>query len=157
STIRRIEFSGTTYTIGAKVSPARWLMLRSSYATGEQPPVDFTTMVETDLTTTIPFALDPQRGGALLGADGPYLVKFGSRADLKMVRASTMFLGAVLTPRGVDGPRLAVDYSHIRRTRDAILYLPDDILAHEDYWPDRIERGSLTDADRALGYTAGPI
>src|SRR5262249_37682244 len=33
----------------------------------------------------------------------------------------------------------------------------DIVLAHEDFWPQRVTRAPLTDADRALGYTAGPV
>ena len=153
----RTEFAGTTYTAGAKVMPTSWLLLRGSYATGEQPPL-LNTLNEADpITWDQPMATDPQRGGTYLGADGPYTMRSGGDASLKTARATTMSVGAVLMPFGSDGARLAVDYSHIRRTRD--VFQPDftQILPHEDFWPERVERAPLTDADRANGYTAGRV
>src|SRR5262249_49231908 len=66
------HFSATAYTAGAKISPTRWLTLRGSYATGDQPPI-FTSLLETDpIITTAPLATDPMRGDSPLGQDGVY-------------------------------------------------------------------------------------
>jgi hypothetical protein len=50
-----------------------------------------------------------------------------------------------------------LDYSRIRKTGD--VFTPSDqlVVDHEDAWPQRVTRGPLTDADRARGFTAGPI
>jgi outer membrane receptor protein involved in Fe transport len=69
-----------------------------------------------------------------------------------------VFAGAVRTPLGRDGPRLAVDFSRIRKSDDIFIFTSFDIvMAHEDFWPQRVTRGPLTDADRARGYTGGPV
>jgi hypothetical protein len=103
-------------------------------------------------------AKDPKRGNTYLGAAGPYVLKSGGYAGLKAVRASTAFFGTVLTPLGQDGPRLAIDFSRIRKTDDIYIFTSfNTILAHEDAWPYRVTRGPLTAADRAKGYTAGPV
>jgi outer membrane receptor protein involved in Fe transport len=151
------KFTGTAYTAGAKVSPARWLTVRGSYATGEQPPVlnELAELIPQPVTSSS--VTDPKRGDTELGADGAYVLRSGGNASLKAARAATASLGAILTPSGKDGPRLAIDYSRVRRTRD--LARPDavEILAHEDAWSGRVERAPLTDADRANGYTAGRL
>jgi iron complex outermembrane recepter protein len=153
----RVRFVGTAYTVGAKVTPWHWLMLRASYATGEQPPSLDALRENDEQTTTLPYATDPKRGSTLLGAGGPYLFKSGGYQGLKTVRANTAFLGTVLTPFGADGLRLAIEFSRIRKIGDVLPLPPQLVMAHEDYWPQRITRAPLTNADRALGYTAGPV
>jgi iron complex outermembrane recepter protein len=152
----RPRFTGTTYTAGLKLTPARWLMLRGSYATGEQPP-PFSALRENEILTAAPLGTDPKRGGTSLGSDGGYYYKFSGNPDLEAVRATTAFVGAVLTPFGEDGARLAVDVSRIERRRDFMLPMTQEILDHEDLWPERIVRLPLSDADLALGYTGGRI
>jgi outer membrane receptor protein involved in Fe transport len=157
SELIRTDFTGTAYTAGAKISPTPWLMLRGSYSTGKQPPT-LTSMIELPpLTRTSSSTEDPKRGGTALGTDGSYLLRIGGDSTLKTVRAGTVFLGAVVTPTGRDGPTFAFDYSRIRRTRDVQSLFEDDVVAHEDLWPDRIGRAPLSDTDRASGFTAGRI
>jgi outer membrane receptor protein involved in Fe transport len=109
------------------------------------------------LTTTAPLAKDPRRGGQELGAGGAYQVLLGGNPKLGTTLAKTTSLGGVFTPIGLDGPRLALDYSHIVRTRDLLSLSADAIMANEDAWPERVTRAPLTDADRALGFTAGRV
>jgi iron complex outermembrane recepter protein len=151
------KFAGTAYTAGAKVSPAHWLTVRGSYATGEQPPVLNELAELVPQTVTSSSVTDPKRGDTTLGADGAYLLRYGGNASLKSARATTASLGTIVTPSGKDGPRFAVDYSRVHRTRDLVRPDPAEILAHEDTWSGRIERAALTDADRANGYTAGRL
>ena len=157
STLIHSEFAGTTYTAGAKVSPASWLMLRGSYATGEQPPpLDYLVEVP-DSTTDFPLDTDPKRGNTVLGTDGTYLLRSGGDPTLNPVRASTLSLGTVLTPFGSDGARIAIDFSRVRRNGDVFLPAFSTIMDNEDAWPERVGRAPLTDEDRAKGYTAGRV
>ena len=151
------EFAGTAYTAGAKISPTRWLMLRGSYATGEQPPPLYTLVELDEETLTAPLTTDPKRGDTDLGADAAYLLKWGGDPRLRTVHATTVSVGTVVTPQGPDGPRFALDFSRIHRTRDIHAFSPEELLAHEEAWPERIGRAPLTDEDRANGYTAGPV
>ncbi|MEJ0087966.1 MAG: TonB-dependent receptor [Pseudomonadota bacterium] len=154
------KFTGTAYTVGAKVSPARWLMLRASYATGDQPP-PIANLVELEPATYSYISYypdpDPKRGGTALGSEGDVLLQYSGNSKLEMVRATTLFLGVVLTPGGLDGPRLALDYSRIRRTHDLTVYDFNQVIAHEDEWPERVTRAPPTDTDRANGYSVGRI
>jgi outer membrane receptor protein involved in Fe transport len=151
------RFVGTVYTAGAKITPWPWLMLRGSYATGEQPPPLYALRERDQQITTGASIADPKRGGTYLGMDGPVLYKGEGDESLEAVRTSTAFWGTVLTPFGEDGPRLAIDFSRIRETRDLLSLTPDLVMAHEDFWPQRVIRAPLTDADRAKGYTAGRV
>ena len=150
------RFIGTSYTAGLKLTPTPWLMLRGSYATGEQPPPIYA-LRSNEMLTAAPLGTDPKRGDTPLGSDGGYYYQFSGNPDLETVRAKTAFLGAVLTPFGEDGARLAVDVSRIERTRDFMLPLTQEVLDHEEFWPERIVRLPLSDTDRALGYTGGRI
>jgi outer membrane receptor protein involved in Fe transport len=151
------EFTGTTYTAGASISPTSWLMLRGSYATGEQPPPLYALNGIEPAMSTTPYATDPHRGNAPLGSEGEFLFMYGGNPALKTARASTVFLGVVLTPTGLDGPRLALDFSRIRRTRDLLSLSSQEVLAHEDAWPERVGRAPLTDTDRSNGFSAGRV
>jgi outer membrane receptor protein involved in Fe transport len=150
------RFAGTTFTAGAKFFPLPWLMLRGSYATGEQPP-PLDKLIDNQSTDYLLFLTDPKRGNAILSDFGQYTLKSGGSPDLTTLRASTLALGMVFNPRGVRGPRVSIDYSHIHRIGDYVALDSDTVLAHEDYWPQRVTRAPLTDDDRALGYTAGEI
>jgi iron complex outermembrane recepter protein len=151
------RFTSTAFTTGVRVTPSRWLMLRASYATGEQPPQTEDLRMVWNAPFPSAFSSDPKRGNQPLGVNGTYMAKFGGNGDLDASRASTLFLGAVLTPLGESGPSLAIDYSRIRKDRAAMGLSSDELLAHEERFPGRVVRGPLTDADRALGYTGGPV
>lgn len=153
---RRIRFPGTAYTAGLKVSPTQWLMLRGSYATGEQPPNPIDLREVEDEILIPSFTTDPRRGNLQL--DTPLLYRNGGNADLDPLRATSFFLGAVLTPFGDDSLRVAIDYSRVRREGDTLLAIFDqEVIDNEQLWPERVVRGPLTPEDEALGYTGGPI
>jgi outer membrane receptor protein involved in Fe transport len=150
------EFSGTAYTIGTKFLPMPWLMLRASYATGQQPP-PFAALIPLEYTDFSDFLIDPKRGNDYFTDTGDYLYKTAGSPDLTTVKASTWSLGLVLNPLGDNGPRFSLDYSRVRRVGDPNPLDTDVVLAHEASWPARVTREPLTDADRALGYTGGRI
>jgi iron complex outermembrane receptor protein len=143
-------FAGTTFTAGAQASPLSWLMLRGSFATGATPPpVQY--LVPEQFATVVE---DPKRGDEFAFVPIDY---GGGSLELKSVLASTTSVGFVLTPFGPRGARFSLDYSNISETH-AYSFLDDTIvIAHEDYWPQRVQREPLTAADQALGYMAGPI
>jgi outer membrane receptor protein involved in Fe transport len=150
------SFSATMYTAGAKFYPAPWLMLRGSYATGQQPPSS------NDLEGTVIYSaytadlIDPERGGAQPDNDDQYQEYIGALKP-KLVSARTLSLGMVVNPDGEGRPRISIDYAY---TRVAGVYGDPDldlILANEDMWPERVTRAPLTDEDRAKRYTGGII
>jgi len=154
---RRVRFQALAFTAGAKFLPFPWLMLRGSYATGQQPP-PLNYLIEFSYTSGRYSLADPKRSNSWdLSDTGDYLSKLSGNPDLKAIRANTLALGMVLNPAAERGPRLSFDYSHIRRTGDLVELYSSTILAHEDAWPERVTRLPLTDADRALGYTGGLI
>jgi outer membrane receptor protein involved in Fe transport len=152
----RPRFSGATYSAGAKVSPLSWLTLRGSYSTGETPPAS-ADLIQTvnALSNAATVANDPKRGGSVV--TGPLTFKSGGSPDLQTIRAGTAALGAIVRPWGDDGPGLTLDYSRIRKTGDVFIPPAQLVIDHEAAWSQRVTRGPLTDADRARGYTAGPI
>jgi iron complex outermembrane receptor protein len=145
-----LTFTGASYTVGAKATPLSWLMLRGSFATSENPPPPEDLVEESSFDITFD---DPKRVGDLDFFD----TKNAGSPNLKNVLATTASVGFVLTPFGPRGPQFSLDYSHIHKTHDFLLLSDVTVIAHEDYWPQRVQRGPLTDEDRALGYTAGPI
>lgn len=148
------EYVGTSVTLGAKFFPLPWLMLRGSYATGYQPP-EIANLVDYSYVQISSFYRDPKRGNDYI--DSEYLLRLSGSPDLKAVRATTLFLGAVLDPFRNQGPRFSLDYSRIRRTGDYSRLDETIVLANEDMWPERVVREPMTDADRAQGFTGGRI
>src|SRR5262249_41734672 len=113
------RFGETAYTLGAKVSPAPWLMVRASFATGAQTPPLFALQLSEPEVFTGPFGHDPLRGGTPIG---PYTLLFGGSKTIEAIEANTMSMGAILTPLGPDGPSLALDFSRIQRSHDIAGY-----------------------------------
>ncbi len=157
SPLARRTFPGTAYTAGAKVTPFPWLMLRGSYATGRQAP-PLLTLSYAQSTNYNYYLQDPKRPGDYQNDfENQYLLLDSGNPALKSIHASTLSLGAVLNPSGGRRPRLAIDYSRIRRRGDVVRINESIALAHEDELPGHVTRALLTDADRALGYTAGRV
>jgi outer membrane receptor protein involved in Fe transport len=148
-------FIGTAYTAGAKVFPLPWLMLRASYATGAQPP-GLTALASSQINLSLSTIQDPKRPRANLTERSQYPDQSGG-SSLATIQANTLSLGFVLNPTGRTGPRLALDYSLIRKTGDVFRLNANTVLANEDRFPGRVIRAPLTDADRALGYTGGRV
>jgi len=147
------------YTIGAKFFPLRWLMLRGSYATGEVPPTLRQLQSVSSTVTPGHSTLDPMRGNLRAGINETFTRLTGGAHDIEQEAGSTLSVGVVINPAGERGPRLSIDYSKIvaRREIQPFPLFDTALLAVEASYPGRVVRGTLTDADRALGYTAGPI
>ena len=155
--IAKFAFRGTSFTAGAKAFPLPWLMLRGSYATGEAQPPPMELLIREEGIYDGLGATDPQRGDSPVGSEAPFLRRFGGSPDLGPARARTLSIGAVLNPSGERGPRVSLDYSRITKSREGALLHGQYVLDHEGRWPERVERGPLSDQDRALGYTGGVI
>lgn len=152
--------SGATFTAGARAFPSSSLMLRGSIATGDLPPtIEQLAVNERIYGNGQLGAGDPRRGNRALGSEGIVVfLSHGSHA-LKSERATTISLGAVVNPTGGSRPRISIDYSRIdlRREVSFLASTLGEILAQEDTFAGTIVREPLTDADRAIGFTAGRI
>jgi hypothetical protein len=136
-------------------------MIRGSVATGDLPPT-----IEQLATNTITYAPgrslgapDPRREDRFLGSEGIVTVLQRGSHNLKAEHATTLSIGAVLNPKDPGLPRLSIDYSRVDVRRE-VSFLGTDltaVLADEANFEGRIVRAPLTDADRALGFTAGRI
>jgi iron complex outermembrane recepter protein len=150
-----------TFTAGARIFPLHSLMLRGSLATGQLPPtIEQLSTDQRTLGSTGEFGdPDPRRGDRLLGSEGDVTVSFVGSHNLKAERARTLSIGAVVNPNSTRLPRLSIDYSRIDVRRE-VRFLSADLgqaLANEGQFVGRIVRAPLTDADRALGFTAGRV
>jgi iron complex outermembrane receptor protein len=167
--------STSVYTVGFKLYPADWLMLRASAASGVLPPVasqlgtsavHYTSDPDVYgaltgrkvLLTSDRQPVDLRRGGQPLGTAGAYDLITGGASDLQAERARSVSAGLVLTP--LPRLRLSVDYTRIDKRQEIVNFHSGDMtyfLVHEDQYPDRVTRAPLTDGDRAKGYAAGVV
>jgi hypothetical protein len=153
--------SATAVTVGARWTPVPAIMLRGSFATGELPPTisEFQESRRTVFNDPNVVAPDPKRGNELLGVTAPFVLLSDGSHDLQQAAAQTLTLGVVLNPSGPSGPRLSLDYSRTTVTREPEFFglFVYQLLAAEDSYPGRVIRGTLTAADAAAGFTAGPV
>lgn len=150
----------TAYTAGLRLFPLDYLMLRGSVATGGLPPMPYQ-LLPVSITGLSIADGDPRRGGRSLGSEGVFTLIAGGSRQLRSETARTISFGAVLNPDGRRGPRIALDYRHIRKRGEITdPYSPmarnvGFVLAHEADYPDRVTRAPLTAADTAAGFTGG--
>ena len=155
-----ISRNAPVYTVGARVRPVPQLMLRASYATGQVTP-EVSQFQSVDVASTVinySFA-DPKRGGRQIGSELPYVSRGGGSDTIQQELAATLAVGAVINPGGRGRPRLSIDYSRIstRRRIENAPFAPAMLVSMEAAFPDRVIRASLSEADRLLGFTGGPI
>lgn len=135
----KVEDTGVT--VSTLWSPAEGLRLRASFATGFLPP-SISQLVSSTLPFTFPIALDPQRPGMFVGGEGvSYNYVSAGNPDLKPEQSESYSYGAVLEPRRIKGLRLSVDYTHIAKTDEIRPLDIQALLANEDAYPGRVERG----------------
>lgn len=152
-----IRHRADVFTLGGRVLPTTWMMVRASMATGEAPP-NLTQLRETRIPAS-PSLVDPKRGGRSIFADGAVVEVRGGSNKIKQEKGRTLSVGVVLGPSARGGPRVSVDFSRID-IRDEIVPargLTGNWIDREDLFPSRVAREPLSAADAARGYTAGRI
>jgi hypothetical protein len=160
--VGRAAEAATAYTAGLRAFPTERLMVRASVATGVLPPTA-SQLLQADISVPVSLLTgppDPQRGGRLLGSEGPLEVLLNGSPHLRPERGRTLAVGFVLNPEGEGRPRLSIDLSHFD-LRDEISNAHNADLAyfvaHESLYPGRVVRAPLTAADIAAGFTGGVI
>ena len=150
---RSAERAAVVYTAGLKARPLPGLLLRASFATGEMaPPLAQLARAFVQSRNT-----DPKRGNQIIALPAYRLIVF--KDPLVPERAQTFSAGFIATPWGAGGPKLSLDYSRIRRSREAggTAGFALTYLLYEDLYPGRVTRLPLTPDDAAKGYTGGVI
>lgn len=149
------------FTLGARVFPTDWLMVRASAATGQTPP-DMSQLQQLAIlasnTSIYPY-VDPKRGGRPIVADGPFAMGQRGWHEIGQEKGLTRSAGVVFNPSGRNAPRLSIDVSRVE-IRDEIGASgldPQQVINAEAAYPKRVVREPLSAADAALGYTAGRI
>ncbi|UAJ12531.1 TonB-dependent receptor [Polymorphobacter megasporae] len=150
--------SAFAYTVGARFQPIPAITLRASASTGILPP----SIAQIGSSTFLASRSDPdpKRGGRPVGSEGEFTLVNGGSASLRPEQARSLSAGIIFTPFGDSGLRASADFTRIDK-RDEIGPVPGltigALLADDNFYPGRIERGPLTAADAAMGFTAGPV
>lgn len=154
--------TATSRTIGAALRPIDSFKVRISAGTGFLPPNlnQITTRITPTFQSTSfpPPVVDPRRGGLPIRSDGVprtvALLGTGS-PNLRPELSDSLSFGAIYSPKAVDGLRIAIDVTKIKK-RDEIT-VPDMqyIIDNETLYPDRVVRGPNVPSD--LPGWAGPI
>lgn len=155
-----IRHRANVFTFGARTTPVSWLMLRGGVATGEAPP-DLRHLQQRGFRSASPLdpATDPKRGDRPITLDGPYFWVRNGFHGIEPEKGRTVSAGVVLNPSGRTGPRVSIDYARVD-VRDEIIDLrlsPEQVIAMEDRFPERVVREPLSPADGARGFSAGRI
>lgn len=150
----------TMFTAGARLSPTPRLMLRASMATGSRPPTLAELQGVAGFMVTEPRpVIDPRRPGRPLGSEGKWNVLLGGSTKVEPAEATSFSVGAVLNPDGRGGPRVSLDYSRTTVSHEPAAFPlgPYELLAAEAQYPSRVIRAPLSEADKASGFTVGPV
>ncbi|MBI5424162.1 MAG: TonB-dependent receptor plug domain-containing protein [Opitutae bacterium] len=151
--------SAVTPTYRAFYRPVKWIAIRASRSEGFKPVRLYDLLAPvTELPTTVrstSTTVDPARGNTLIPRTD-YLTRSGGNPALHPEESVSRNVGIVIDVPGqwFKGLSVSVDYydfSFTERSGSTSL----QTLLH--YFPERVFRNPLTDADRALGYTGGTI
>jgi outer membrane receptor protein involved in Fe transport len=138
--------------VAFRYRPNTSIALRASYGTGFIPPeINQLTAPLTSSSTGI--YIDPRRGNT--GPVGSYQLSTGGNPDLQPESSISWSVGLILTPTWVDGLRLSVDYTNIKKEDNITSLTAQQLIDNESSFPGRITRGANLPADPA-GW-AGPI
>ncbi len=151
------ELGSTDFTLGLRYEPNTSVAFRASYGTGFQPPglsmVSPTGRLRSP--STVRNLRDPRRGNGMLG--GVALINFvtGGALDLEPEESEAFSLGTVLTPTWLDGLRLSIDVTDIRKTNEFWIPTMQYVIDNEASFAGRIGRAPNLATDPP-GW-AGPI
>jgi len=141
--------------LAARYAPSRDFMLRGSWSSGFQPPLQnqlFAPETISGPITSILF-VDPLRPGQPLA---PYTTVSGGNPDLQPETSDSYDAGVVFTPRGITGLTLGASYFRYDK-RDLVRTVArQDAIDFPDLYPGRITRDPATPQDIAAG-RPGPI
>jgi outer membrane receptor protein involved in Fe transport len=138
--------------VAFRYRPNTSLALRASYGTGFIPPeINQLTAPITSASTGI--YIDPRRGNT--GPVSSYQLSTGGNPNLQPESSISWSVGLILTPTWVDGLRLSVDYTNIKKEDNITSLTVQQLIDNENSFPGRITRGETLPSDPA-GW-AGPI
>jgi len=148
----------TATTLGLRFRPATGITVRASVSDGFTPPTP---------AQISPFELselgqiDPKRSGVPdFNLTDAIAVNVAGSPTLRPQHTITLAGGVVFEPPAVPGLRASIDYTRLATTDEITDFAQGDVqyfIDNEAVYPGRVVRGPLTAADKALGYTAGPI
>ncbi|MXP41203.1 TonB-dependent receptor [Altererythrobacter soli] len=128
-----------SFTLAARWAPSADAAFRLSYSTGFLPPAieQIGSLVSSYDFPIGPF--DPVRE-EFVGTSGPFDYVTGGNRSLRPERSKSLSFGVVITPRVVEGLRLSVDYTQIKKRDEITILDPSLIFADEELYSDRIVR-----------------
>lgn len=149
--------AANTTTFSASAGLTRDIAFRFSISEGFAllPAVNY---AEPTITTNVTQSgiIDPMRGNNPQSIVIPTQIS-GGNPELKAQSGRSKNLGVILTPRFLPGLAWQIDYWQIKQFNTMASPTLAGMLLTPANYPGRIERGPLTAADQALGYTGGPI
>ncbi|MBL8268769.1 TonB-dependent receptor, partial [Steroidobacter sp.] len=135
--------------IALRLQPSRDVAFRASYGEGFLPPdigqLTASTVIPGD--TGLSWLNDPRRGNEPITGMVDY--SYGGNPDLKSETSTSWSAGFVFTPRWVDGLRLSVDYTEIKKKNNIVALDDQTLLDNETFFPGRVTRGANLPGDPA--------
>lgn len=138
--------------IAFRYRPNASVTLRASYGTGFIPP-EINQLTAPTASNSVGTYIDPRRGNS--GPVGSYLLSQGGNPNLQPETSTSWSVGLIVTPTRVDGFRLSLDYTNIKKEDNITTLTEQQLLDNESSFPGRITRGPNLPGDPA-GW-AGPV
>lgn len=147
------QVTATKYTLGTRYQPIEGLTFRASLGTGFLPPS--VSQITPVISPASDVLIDPLRGNVAAQVD--YTRTSGGNPNLTYEESRSFSFGAILTPQSLDGFRLSIDYTKIRKSNEIANLSLQQVLNAESRFPGRIVRAQLTPEDIAAGFSGGAI
>ncbi|MEJ1962749.1 MAG: TonB-dependent receptor [Gammaproteobacteria bacterium] len=134
--------AATGYNLGFRLAPIQDVALRASFSHGFLPPSisQIASLTKHTASSTSYFS-DPLRLYELIGSQGDATVISNGNPNLKPEASDSTSMGLIVTPRFLEGLRLSVDYTRIRKTDEISAIDLDFMIQNPEFYPGRVVRG----------------
>lgn len=144
--------SSTDGLLGIKYTPVSDVSIRLSRSTGFLP-AGLNQLAPSNTTVTNSSGADPRRGSTPILP--PFASVTGGNPDIKPEQSTSWSAGLILAPRLLEGLRLSLDYTYIKKDDEITGPTLQYILNNEQFYPTRVTRGEKLPTDPADW--AGPV
>lgn len=149
---QKTNFDSVDYTVGLRYRPIEDVTVRASYATGFLSP-SLAQIASLVIENGYGYVRDPKRGG--MRTFFPSRMVLAGNPGVQPESSESLSAGIIYAPSFLQGLRLSIDYTRIKKRDEITTLTQQNIVDLEDDFPGRVVRGPVGPLDPP-GY-AGPI
>ena len=132
----------TGYTVGFRAAAIRDVVLRMSFGHGFLPPSIAQIGSTIINTATVQYGIgDPLRLYEEVGTQADATIVIEGNPNLKSESSNSFSTGLIVTPRFLEGVRLSIDYTQIKKTDEISGVDIELLMRNPELYPGRVVRG----------------